>query len=267
MLYDNVFQQMALTGAAGVLGTVLRPALRPLAQRLHISDILPMHGLQDNEEAVICDLADKASVNRLLAGCQAVVHMGGIPTERPFEEILKANIQGVFHLYEAARVHGVQRVVFASSNHVSGFRQAGERVDTLAPRRPDSYYGISKSYGEDVAQFYFDRYGIQSVSLRIGSCVEKPENRRSRATWLSYRDLCSLVKCALLAPNVGHTVIYGVSNNDSAWWDNSQAAKLGYAPQDNAESFSAALDALPPLDMTEPKNRFQGGSFVSRGPF
>ena len=259
--------RVLLTGAAGGLGKVLRQGLKPYADWIRLSDVAAMEPAQAGEEVVPCDLADKAAVDALVRGCDAIVHLGGVSVERPFEEVLEANIRGVFHIYEAARRHGVQRVVFASSNHVVGFHRQGDLLDTECPRRPDGYYGLSKSYGEDLSRFYFDRYGIQTACLRIGSSFPEPRDRRMLVTWLSYRDLVELVRCCLFAPTLGHTVVYGVSANRDKWWDNSSAAHLGFHPQDSSEPFRAKIDALPPLDAADLAAQFQGGGFVKAGPF
>ena len=192
------FNRLLLTGAAGGLGKVLRQRLRPYANILRLSDIGEMAPAEGpHEEVVRCDLADKAGVHQLVEGVDAILHFGGVSVERPFEEILGANICGVFHIYEAARRHGVKRVVFASSNHVIGFYKQDQRLDANSPRRPDGYYGLSKSYGEDMASFYFDRYGIETVSIRIGSSFPEPANRRMMSTWLSYDDLTQLIERSL----------------------------------------------------------------------
>ncbi|TWI52462.1 uronate dehydrogenase [Pseudomonas duriflava] len=260
--------RILLTGAAGGLGKVLRETLRPYAEVLRLSDISfmdPASGPQ--EEVVPCNLADKAAVIALAQGVDAIVHLGGVSVERPFEEILEANIKGVFHIYEAARIHGIKRVVFASSNHVIGFYKQSERIDATAARRPDSYYGLSKSYGEDVASFYFDRYGIETVSIRIGSSFPEPQNRRMMSTWLSYRDLTNLVARSLFTPEVRHTIVYGVSNNRDVWWDNHLAAHLGWEPQDSSEIFRDKVEAQPMPAPDDPAAVYQGGAFVAAGPF
>ncbi len=198
------FNRLLLTGAAGGLGKVLRERLRPYAHVLRLSDIAAMAPAADvSEEVQPCDLADKQAVHHLVEGVDAILHFGGVSVERPFEEILGANISGTFHIYEAARRHGVKRVIFASSNHVIGFYKQTETIDAHSPRRPDSYYGLSKSYGEDMASFYFDRYGIETVSIRIGSSFPQPQNRRMMHTWLSFDDLTQLLERALYTPNVG----------------------------------------------------------------
>lgn len=262
------FDRLLLTGAAGGLGKVLRQRLRPYANILRLSDIGEMAPAEGpNEEVVRCDLADKAGVHQLVEGVDAILHFGGVSVERPFEEILGANICGVFHIYEAARRHGVNRVVFASSNHVIGFYKQDQRLDANSPRRPDGYYGLSKSYGEDMASFYFDRYGIETVSIRIGSSFPEPANRRMMSTWLSYDDLTQLIERALYTPNVGHTVVYGMSNNREVWWDNSQAAHLGFTPKDSSEVFRDKVEAQPMPAADDPARIYQGGAFVAAGPF
>jgi uronate dehydrogenase len=261
------FSRLLLTGAAGGLGQVLRQSLKPFTQMLRLSDIQPLSEATGGEECSICNLADKAAVNALLQGVDAVVHMGGVSVERPFEEVLEANIKGMYNLYEAARVHGVKRVVFASSNHVVGFHKQGDLLDADCVKRPDGYYGLSKSFGEDLSRFYFDRYGIETVCIRIGSSFPEPKDRRMLITWMSYRDLTELIRCALFAPKVGHTIVYGMSNNRDTWWDNSQAAHLGFVAQDSSESFRAKLEATPALSDADPVKQYQGGIFVKAGPF
>lgn len=260
-------ERLLLTGAAGGLGKVLRESLKPHARRMRLSDKMPMDDPRDGEEVVLCDLADKRAVDELVRGCDAIVHLGGVSVERPFEEVLEANIRGVFHVYEGARRHGVKRVVFASSNHVIGFHKQGETLDADSPRRPDSYYGLSKSYGEDLSRFYFDRYGIETACLRIGSSFPEPKDRRMLVTWLSYRDLTELVRCCLYAPKLGHTIVYGASDNRDKWWDNRQAAHLGFVPRDSSEPFRAKVEAQPPLAENDPVRVYQGGVYVTFGPF
>lgn len=263
-----MFDRLLLTGAAGGLGRQLRPRLRMRCRQLRLSDAAPMDAAGPGEEVIVAPLQDKAATMALLQGVQAVVHLGGVSTEHSFEDILPANIVGAYHVYEGARVHGVRRVVFASSNHVTGFYTQGETVTPQMPVRPDGYYGLSKAFGENLAQLYFDRWGIETVSLRIGSSFPAPRDRRMLATWLSYDDLERLVWAALTAPVVGHSVIYGMSDNRLVWWDNRSASHVGYRPLDSSEPFRAEVEARQPhIDPTQPAARFQGGGFVTQGPF
>ncbi|MET1078022.1 MAG: NAD(P)-dependent oxidoreductase [Pseudomonas sp.] len=262
------FKRLLLTGAAGGLGQVLRERLQPYTEVLRLSDIAPLTAARGpHEEVVHCDLADKAAVDQLVDGVEAILHFGGVSVERSFEEILGANICGVFHIYEAARRHGVKRVVFASSNHVIGFYKQGEILDAHSARRPDGYYGLSKAYGEDLASFYFDRYGIETVSLRIGSSFPVPHNRRMLSTWLSYDDLTRLIERALYTPDVGHTLVYGMSANREVWWDNHLAGHLGFEAQDSSERFRQQVEAQPLPAADDPARVYQGGAFIAAGPF
>jgi uronate dehydrogenase len=260
-------KRLLLTGAAGGLGRVLRESLVPYAETLRLSDIADLGAAQAHEEIQLCDLADKAAVDAMVRGVNAIVHMGGISTEHPFEQILEANIKGVFHLYEAARRHGVKRILFASSNHVIGFHKQGDVIDADCAKRPDGYYGLSKAFGEDLSRFYFDRYGIETACLRIGSSFPEPKDQRMLITWLSYRDLTELIRCCLFAPKLGHTIVYGASDNRDKWWDNAQAAHLGFKPQDNSEPFRAKAESVPALAEDDPARIYQGGAFVKLGPF
>jgi uronate dehydrogenase len=262
------FRRLLLTGAAGGLGRVLRPRLKARCEVLRVSDIAELGAAATGEELRPVQLGDRAAMRTLLEGVDAVVHLGGVSTEQPFDLILQANIVGAFNLYEAARLQGVRRIVFASSNHVTGFYRQDEVIDTRTPPRPDGHYGLSKAYGENLAQLYWDRHGIETVSLRIGSSFPEPKDRRMLATWLSYDDLERLVVSALTAPVVGHSIVYGVSANTTTWWDNTAARHIGYAPQDSSEPFRAAVEARQPvIDRDDPATLYQGGAFVRTGPF
>jgi uronate dehydrogenase len=263
----RLFQRLLLTGAAGNLGRVLRERLAPYAEILRVSDITDLETAGPREETMRVDLADIEAVSAMVKDCDAIVHFGGVSVERPFDEILPANIQGVYNLYEGARKHGVKRVIFASSNHVIGFYPQGQILDSDVPVRPDSYYGISKAFGENLSRFYFDRYGIETVCLRIGSSFPKPVDRRMMITWLSFDDLAHLVIQSLRARVVGHTIVYGASANQDRWWNNHGAAHLGFLPKDSSEPFREQVEAKPALAADDPAARFQGGAVVKAGPF
>jgi uronate dehydrogenase len=261
------FPRLLLTGAAGGLGRELRARLKRYCKTLRLSDIADLGMAGEGEECVQLDLADAGGVLQLLQGVDAVVHLGGVSTEQPWAPILAANIVGVYNLYEAARKHGVKRVLFASSNHVMGFYRP-DVVVADSPPRPDGLYGLSKAFGEDVARLYWDRYGIETVVVRIGSSFPEPRDRRMLATWLSYDDLERLVVAGLTAPVVGWSVIYGISDNRTAWYDNSKARHIGYRAQNSSDAYRDAVEARQPsIDLSDPAAIHQGGAFVRTGPF
>jgi uronate dehydrogenase len=264
----KLHQRLLLTGAAGGLGQVLRKRLTENCDILRLSDIADLGTAAEREEVVQADLADAAAVEAMVAGVDAVVHLGGYSVEGPFQPILQANIIGAYNLYEAVRKHGVKRVVFASSNHVTGFYRQGETIDAAQPARPDGIYGLSKAFGEDLSRFYYDRYGVETACLRIGSSYPEPKDRRMLATWLSYGDLHRLVTACLTTPVLGHTIVFGMSDNPVTWWDNRLARHVGYRPQDSSEGFREAVFArTPEPDLNDPAVQHQGGVFVRTGPF
>jgi uronate dehydrogenase len=261
------FRRLLLTGAAGNLGRQLREPLAQWADSVRLSDIVPIGDAAAHEEHVVLDLADRAGVDALLEDVDAVIHLGGISVDAPFDALLEANIRGVYNLYAAAQKHGVKRVLFASSNHATGFHPATEVIDADAPLRPDSLYGVTKCFGESLSRYYYDRFGLETVCIRIGSSFEAPKNPRMLVTYLSYRDFVELVRCSLFTNRVGHAIVYGVSDNRVLWWDNRKAAFLGYRPQDNSTQFESrfALQA-PTDDHDDLAQRFQGGAFAAGLP-
>jgi uronate dehydrogenase len=262
------FHRLLLTGAGGGLGRELRPRLKAYCDTLRVSDHVEIAEAGPGEERRTVALEDRSAMLELLDGVDAVVHMGGFSVEGPFEPILQANIIGAYNLYEAARRHGVKRIVFASSNHVTGFYRQDQVLSAADPLRPDSMYGVSKAFGENLARFYFDRYGIETACLRIGSSFPVPKDRRMLATWMSFDDLERLVVSCLTAPVVGYSVVYGMSANCTTWWDNTSARHLGYEPQDSSEVFRAEVEAKQPtIDLDDPAAVYQGGGFVRAGPY
>ena len=203
----------------------------------------------------------------MVEGVDAIVHLGGISIDAPFDDLLEANIRGTYNLYEAALRHRVKRIVFASSNHAIGFHPVTDVLDTDAPQRPDSLYGVTKCFGESLSRYYYDRFGIETVCLRIGSSFEEPKNPRMLVTYLSYRDFIELVRCSLFTNRVGHTVVYGASDNPVKWWDNTKAGFLGFQPRDSSVQFADRFPVIAPnAQFEDPAQRFQGGAFVLGEP-
>jgi uronate dehydrogenase len=257
-----------LTGAAGGVGTLMRDLLPRYGYRLRLLDLLPVPGEPD---AITADLSDTAALREAVRGVDAVLHLAGISQESTFEKILRANIEGTYNLYEAVRAEGVPRVVFASSNHAVGFTplpaEGAPPIPVGTPPRPDTFYGLSKAFGEDLASFYWDKHGIETVSVRIGSCFTEPSSVRMLSIWLSPADGARLFDAALTAPGVRHTVVYGSSANTRVPWDLSGARALGYEPKDDSEPYAARLIAEQgELDPANPAHTNLGGHFCTEPP-
>ncbi len=262
------FNRLLITGAAGALGGMLRRELADMAVSLRLTDREPMGKAAAHEEIVQCDLSDRGAMLELTKDVDAVVHMGGISLERGFDDILQSNIVGLYNLFEGCRKNAVKRMVWASSLHSVGFHSRSTIMTPASKIRPDSNYGASKAYGEALAQLYWDKYRLESVSVRIYSCVPEPKDRRHLATWLSYPDCVHLFQRCLLAPSVEHTIIYGVSDNLEKVADNTLSGHIGYMPRDSAESYRAQIEAdTDPVAFDDPFQANHGGTFVSDGHY
>lgn len=236
-----------LTGASGRMGRVIREGLRQQVEHLRLFARSAFDDLAANETCVLGDVRDLDALVEASRGVHAVVHFAGIADEAPFEQIVETNVTGVYNVYEAARRNAVRRVVYASSHHAVGMYPTDVRLGPADPVRPDTYYGVSKVFGEALARLYHDKWGVESVCMRIGTFRERPQDRRQLSTWLSHRDGIELVLRSLQAVDVGFLVVYGVSANRDAWWDyQDAAARLGWAPLDDASTFAARVDGPAP---------------------
>jgi nucleoside-diphosphate-sugar epimerase len=263
--------RVLVTGSEGLIGGILRERL---ADRFELTALtrdaapFPSH---------IGDISDLDSILPAFEGVQSVVHLAAsAAVGSSWEQVLKNNLIGAYNVFEAARRHGVERVVFASSNHAVGSYEDADApqiyepnnprdVDEHADLRPDSLYGVSKVFGEALGRYYADHQGLRVIALRIGWVMENddpddlsdddgegldPRTRRAqrRAMWLSHRDTAELVACALTA-DVRWALVYGVSDNPGRFWSLDHARDvLGFVPQDAApaEEPEAAASAAGP---------------------
>ncbi|HEY7174581.1 MAG TPA: NAD(P)-dependent oxidoreductase [Micromonosporaceae bacterium] len=260
-----------VTGAAGRIGRMLIDPLRAAGHTLALTDRCP-----DATAGIApLDVTDASAVLAAAHGADAIVHLGGVPSEAPFGTINAVNIGGTYNVLEAAIAAGTRRVILASSNHAVGFygRSDGAPTDGLssgreladpAAPRPDTFYGWSKVAMESLGRLYHDRYGLEVIALRIGTCVSEPRDARELATWLSPGDAGRLVLACLSATDVGFRAIFAISDNTRRWWSIDGAASLGYASDDDAERY--APDVVGPNgepDLAEPYHNFVGGPFCT----
>ncbi len=247
-------KKVLVTGAAGRIGGIVR---RFLSSKYELSalDRVAVEGIPSR----IADLADLDAIRPSFEGQDAVVHLGADPSGgAAWDSVLPNNIVGAYNVMEACREAGVRRVVFASTNHVVGYYPEKDdpyravfegRLDD-APKpfplltaervRPDCLYGVSKAFGEALGSFYWDKYGISFVALRIGGVnMDEGWHRQSYpglALWLSHRDAAQLIERSIDAPHsVGFLVAYGISNNTLRIHEIETGERsLGYKPQDDA---------------------------------
>ncbi len=247
-----------ITGAAGDVGTHLR---RELAGRYRIraSDLRPLKKL-GQESYMRADISKMADALRITKGVDAIVHLGGYSVEGPWEGILSANIVGCYNVFEAARRNGVKRILFPTSNHAVGFYRRDQTIDHRVYPKPDGRYGVSKVFGEALGSLYADKYGMEVFCMRLGNVNPLPIDKRRLSLWFSPRDLAQLVTIGIEHPGIRFEIVYGISGNRRAWYDNSNAFRLGYQPRDDSEAYAEEVLAREkPGDPVAEK--YQGGVF------
>lgn len=266
-MMEPKLKRLLITGAAGALGAYCRDNLHDIAKTLRVSDKVDLCATKggtvvENEEVILCDLADANAVYELVKDCDGIIHFGGQSTEGSWSRVRDSNIEGMYNLYEAARLAKCTRIFYASSIHAIGYHSPMKVIDDSAAIRPDTLYGVSKAFGEALARMYFEKFGIETACVRIASCQAEPKNHRMLSTWFSYNDLVSLIRSVFEVPVLGCPIIYGVSNNDRRWADNRAASYLSWLPKDNAEFHLRRLDK----EMDQPPSTSDDFNYIG-GPY
>ncbi|MGB0578765.1 MAG: NAD-dependent epimerase/dehydratase family protein [Limisphaerales bacterium] len=251
-----------LTGAAGIVGTLLRPLLAGRYPKLLLTDIAEVIDLAPNESFDQGDITEPEFVRSLTARVDGIIHLAGkVGPDFSYDEVLGPNIIGTHNIFQAAKDAGIKQIINASSHHAVGCYQRGEHIDHQTPPRPDSNYGLSKAFSEASASCFADKFAMNILSIRIGFVGEQVIDERRLHTWCSPRDLAQLIHLGLSNFDLGHQIVYGVSENPDPFFDNSNATRLGYVPQDRAVDHLAD----PDIPKHEASDQYIGGHFAS-GP-
>jgi uronate dehydrogenase len=253
--------KVLVTGAAGSIGTVVCTGLVDRGHHVVGFDRLPEPpGFEGGWFTGDC--ADPDAVRSAFAEhgpVEAVVHLAGLPEEASLPEEMTSHVYTTAALLDAMVENGTGRIVYASSNHAVGRTPRRDLVSDDADPRPDTFYGVAKVTAEALLRLYVDRYDLDAVALRIGSFLAQPESVRHLSTWLSHDDAVRLVDAAISAPDPGFAIAYGISRNTRAWWDLEPGRRLGYEPQDDAETFAPSI---PTSDTDAFEGSYVGGSFA-----
>lgn len=246
-------RRILITGASSSVARALRPFLQQdyLLRLQSFQQILQPESA--SEECFQANIEDLAALVDLATGVDAIIHLAADSNAyATWEEVRGPNIDGTYNIFEAARLAGVPKVIFASSNHAMGMydRDQAWPIHPEQPIRPDGYYGVSKAFGEALGRFYADAFDISIICLRIGWVLEHPQSDMQLRMWLSARDLGQLMRlCLQTEQRFG--IYYGVSNNQRNKWDIENARReLGYHPDDDSERF-ATLASAPESGSTD----------------
>ena len=240
-------KKILVTGASGAIGVSLRELLKG-RYSLRLQERpggKPVGPAREGEEIVQADASDLDAMRAAVRGVDAVVHLAASSAvSTPWEDALNNNIVGIYALLEAMRLEGVKRMVFATTNHVTGYNELkGRPCYPDMPVRPDGFYGASKAFGEALSRFYVDEHGLEVICLRIGSWLPEPKNVRNLSTWLSPRDMAQLTWRSIETP-VKWGIFYAISANTRRYWDIGPTQEvLGFESEDDAETYAAQVSA------------------------
>ncbi len=236
-------KNILITGINGNIGGILKKGLEGKYNVYGIDISKPF-----NKNIIKCNISNIKNVRKAFSkfkDIDVIIHLAADHrVDAPWESILKNNIIGTKNIYECTKEFGIKKVIFASSNHVTGLYEKDmqniKMINIHTPVNPDSDYGISKIFGEALAKQYYELSSISSICIRIGSVLEDDNpnhNERTKKTWLSHMDLIQLIEKSIDS-NIGFGIYYGVSNNKDRFWDISNAEKdLGYISVDDGSKY------------------------------
>lgn len=229
---------IAITGATGRIGTAIRPLLAAPGRILRLIDVSKPDDLDaEHEEFAGVSVEDDQSMHRALDGADALVHLAGFPSERPWRDILETNIHGTYVALEAARNAGIRNVLLASSIHAVGASTLADAVEAVEPNpRPDTFYGVSKVAMEALGSVFAARCAMSIVSARICHFADEPGSGRDRQLWVSPADIARLIEATLSLTEPGHHIVWAVSRNGARWLRPEAGEAIGYVAEDDSAS-------------------------------
>ncbi|WP_026820660.1 NAD-dependent epimerase/dehydratase family protein [Arthrobacter castelli] len=263
--------RIAITGAAGSLaGDLIGGLQRDGYSIVGIDQRTPADACA--AEWFECSITDRDALAIALEGCDAVIHLAGIPLETEWGDLLRTNIDGTQAVLEMARQAGIRRVVLASSIHSAGYVEVPDdgKVDDDVVVRPDTFYGVSKAAVEALGSLYHYRHGMDIFCLRIAGRFQRPHDERMLSAWLSPADALRLFTACLTTSNGGFHTIWGVSANTRNYLSGDGGEAIGFFPRDNAEDYAdAVLDPDQeggPTLASQWDRQYLGGDFCSPNP-
>ena len=242
---DEAPRTVLITGASGNIGRKLREAWADVYDLV----LIDRHARPGDDEVIVADLANwDESWVAYFDDVDTVIHLAGNPNDdAPWDALVGPNLDALANVFHASAFGGVERVIFASSNHaMGGYRDLGDMPITIAlPPRPDGPYGGTKLVGERLGRSLASAFDLTFIAIRLG-WVQRGANLPdtlpddwARLLWLSNDDLVDLFEAAVEADLGDRTflVVNGMSNNQGMRWDLREASEyLGYEPADDSSA-------------------------------
>jgi uronate dehydrogenase len=159
-------KSVLVTGSAGGVGRAICRELQEAGHEVRGFDRLES---DDVDQSVVGDILDRQAVFDAVAGVHAVIHLAATPDESDFiDELLEPNVRGLFHVCDAAREHGVRRLILASSVQVVFGHDWSQPVRIEDGPRVINHYALTKLWAEDLGEMYARVYGMSVIAARMG---------------------------------------------------------------------------------------------------
>ncbi len=237
-------KRILLTGAAGVIGQTIAPALIARGHAVRGFDRNPMPELPD---AVVADLTDRPAIDRAMEGIDTLLHLAAFPNDADFMgKLLEPNVIGLHHVVESAILAGVKRIVLASTVQVVVGKPAGhEGPAGTDVHWPINHYALTKLWAECLGEMTARVHGIEVIAARISWFVRnaseaaRVNNLKHRAMYLSHGDarrfFTRAVEASLPAGDKPFYLVYaaGPGYDGRVYYDLEPSRRvLGYEPRD-----------------------------------
>lgn len=257
---------VVLTGAAGEVGTAIRPVLRRMVRELRLVDCRPISDPQPGETCWMADLRQAGALDGALHGASAIIHLAGIAVDAPWDVLQRDSVDLVVQVLRAAEQAGIHRIALASTMHVLGGYRRTERIGASSPPRPDSRYAESKVRVEVLGRAHGARTGARVTAVRIG-CLKPLAADSEPLGWVGPSDLARLFLHVLFHPLGRTRVVNAVAPHKGddcgqrrLWW------RHGFRFREHGESRSVGLARAAqwyPHDFIA--REYRGGEFASAG--
>lgn len=233
--------RVLITGASGLVGRIVGPALRDAGIDTIGFDRLPVRQGEPGIPTVIGSLTDPAAIRSACEGATHVIHLAAnaAGSATLADELLEPNILGLHHVMEQAVDAGIRKIILASTIQTAR-HDASPAAPSLGQQRARNWYALTKIMAEHAGEMYHDRFGIDVIAVRIGWFLRSRHDhdamvrQQAQDAFLAYDDATRFFLAAVTRPWSGFHVLYALSRQadpDRPTYDLSGSASLlGHQP-------------------------------------